>query len=58
MIKNKTILVQGIEITHFDKEETDFISLTDIAKFRNQSEPFAVINNWIRGRSVIEFLGL
>jgi hypothetical protein len=36
----------------------DFISLTDIARYRNSSEPFAVINNWMRSRSTIEFLGL
>jgi hypothetical protein len=32
--------------------------LTDIAKSRNNSEPFAVINNWMRSRSTIEFIGL
>jgi hypothetical protein len=32
--------------------------LTDIARHRNAQEPFAIINNWLRGRSTIEFLGL
>ncbi len=58
MAKNQTINVKGTEITLINKEEKDFISLTDIAKYRNQSEPFAVINNWMRSRSTIELLGL
>jgi hypothetical protein len=36
----------------------DHISLTDIARYRNAQEPSAVINNWMRSRSTIEFLGL
>jgi hypothetical protein len=29
-----------------------------MAKCRNKEEPFAIINNWLRSRSTIEFLGL
>ncbi|MCK4979377.1 MAG: KilA-N domain-containing protein [Candidatus Delongbacteria bacterium] len=57
-MKNKVIKVQGNEITFFANEQEEYISLTDIAKYRNTSEPFAIINNWIRNRSVIEFVGL
>ena len=57
-MKNKVIKVQGNEITFFANEQEEYISLTDIAKYRNTSEPFAIINNWIRSRSVIEFIGL
>ena len=58
MAKSKTINVKGTEIALIDKGEKDFISLTDIAKYRNQTDPFAIINNWMRSRSTIEFLGL
>ena len=58
MAINKTINVKGTEITLFSKGVTDYISLTDIAKSRNSSEPFAIINNWMRSRSTIEFIGL
>ncbi len=34
-----------------------FISLTDIAKYKSD-DPAAVIQNWMRNRDVIEFLGL
>ena len=41
-----------------NQDGQDFISLTDIARFRNSQEPSSVINNWMRSRSTIEFLGL
>jgi hypothetical protein len=41
-----------------EMSKNNYISLTDIAKYRNKQEPFASINNWMRGRSTIEFLGL
>lgn len=50
--------VQGMEIALMVREREDYISLTGIAKYRNAAEPFAVINNWMRNRSTIEFLGL
>lgn len=37
---------------------SDYISLTDIARYKNIDEPSAVIANWIRNRDVIEFLGV
>ena len=52
------ITVQNTEITFLNKEIGAYISLTDIAKYRNSLEPFSIINNWMRSRSTIEFLGL
>src|SRR3990172_3171014 len=54
----KKIDVQGNEISIISMEQEDYISLTDIARYRDKSEPFAIINNWMRNRSTIEFLGL
>lgn len=56
--KRSTLEVQGVAITILDKNDQDYISLTDIARYRDSQEPFAIINNWMRGRSTIEFLGL
>lgn len=39
-------------------DEDDYISLTDIAKKRTVENPGYVIQNWMRNRSTIEFLGL
>jgi hypothetical protein len=52
------ISVQGNEISIISKKQEDYISLTDMAKYRNKEDPFAIINNWMRSRSTIEFLGL
>ncbi|MBQ7598932.1 MAG: KilA-N domain-containing protein [Clostridia bacterium] len=38
--------------------EDDFISLTDIARYRNKASPADVVKNWMRVRSTIEYLGL
>jgi hypothetical protein len=57
-MKNRTINVKGSEITVSRKEQDDYISLTDIARYRNPAEPIDVIKNWLRNRSTIEFIGL
>ncbi len=36
----------------------EFISLTDIARYKNPEDPKDVVKNWLRTRSTIEFLGL
>ena len=56
--KSTSISVQGVAIAVQNQSNQDYISLTDIARYRNTQEPFAVINNWMRSRSTIEFLGL
>lgn len=54
-----TINAQGIEISIVsDGANDDYISLTDIAKYKNPEFPADVIKNWLRIRSTIEFLGL
>ena len=53
-----TIEVQGVTIAVLKRNNQDYISLTDIARYRNSQEPFAIINNWMRSRSTIEFIGL
>ena len=57
MKKNK-IDVKGVEIAVILHEKRDYVSLTDIARYRNKYEPFSIINNWMRNKSTIEFLGL
>jgi hypothetical protein len=56
--KKSTIHANGTEIAILSNgNENDYISLTDIAKYKSD-EPNAVIQNWIRTRDTIEFLGL
>jgi hypothetical protein len=46
----------AVRVQRIEKEE--FISLTDIAKFRNPDAPADIIKNWLRSRSTIDLLGL
>lgn len=54
------INVNGTEIAYYTDEESrsDYISLTDIARKKNPLEPKAVVANWMRSRTTIEYLGL
>jgi len=57
MNKNEKINVQGTEITIIQVNGMDYVSLTNIAKFKTDN-PNTVIGNWMRNRNVIEYLGL
>ena len=39
-------------------ENVDYISLTDLARYKNPIEPKDVIKNWLRAKTNIEFLAL
>ncbi len=51
------IKVDNIEITIVSVSDKDYISLTDIAKYKTD-DASAVIGNWMRNRNTIEFLGV
>lgn len=51
------ITVQGSDITVLSRESEDYISLTDIARYKSDA-PTAVIGNWMRNRNTIEYLGI
>jgi hypothetical protein len=42
----------------YTQNEQDFISLTDIARFRDADRSDYILQNWMRNRSTIEFIGL
>ena len=52
-----TINAKGLEISVLTAAQTDYISITDIARYKSD-DPTAVIQNWMRNRETIEFLGL
>lgn len=59
MSKKITILkVKEQNISIFYKKDEDYISLTDIARIKNEDEPKDVVKNWFRNKSTVEFLGL
>lgn len=51
------INVQQTDVTILQINDTDYISLTDIAKFKT-TDPFIVVCNWMRNRNTIEYLGI
>ena len=58
-MKKDTIEAKGFAIQIYtDDFKNDYISLTDIARYKNVHEPKDVVKNWLRVRDTIEFLGL
>lgn len=58
MTAREIIKVQNLEISFQSVNEKDFISLTDIAKRKDNVRTNYIIQNWMRTRSTIEFIGL
>jgi len=58
-IKKEQISAKGFTIQVYTEDfRNDYISLTDIARYKNVHEPKDVVKNWLRVRDTIEFLGL
>lgn len=58
-IKKDILNVKGLEVSIYTEDfQNEYISLTDIAKYRNADDPRFIIQNWMRNRDTIEFLGL
>jgi len=53
----KELIVKDVNINFFSQKEEDFISLTDIARYKNAEAPADVVKNWLRTKNTIEFLG-
>lgn len=57
MAKNKKITVQRVDIVLYEDNKQDFISLTDIARYKDSAHTDDIIKNWMRNRNTIELLG-
>lgn len=59
MPKGFNIDANGLQVeVRYGGAAGDFISLTDIAKYRTAENPGYVIQNWMRTRNTVRFLGL
>ena len=58
MAKNETITVKGTEIVLLPHKKDDYISLTDMAKFKNAEATGLVISHWLSTRYTVDFLGI
>ena len=49
-------MVKDVSVNFVSHREDDYISLTDIARYKNHSEPKDAIRHWMRSQTTIEFL--
>jgi len=55
MAKNKTITVQGVDISLYTHNDEDYICITDMIKAKDGG---FFITDWLRNRNTLEFLGV
>lgn len=53
-----TLNVEGSDIRVLQQKDSDYISLTDIARRFNAENPSILIINWLRTRDTLDFLGV
>lgn len=58
MSKSQKISVENFEIVILTQNQDDFISLTDMAKFKNAETTGLVISHWLSTRYTVEFMEL
>ena len=56
MANNKILMVESVPVTIIKQSDVDFISLTDMV--RQSERGSAVIDNWLRNKSTLEFLSV
>lgn len=57
--KKETLEAKGLTISVYTEDyKNDYISLTDIAKYKNKEAPSEVVKNWMRRRDTIDYIGL
>ena len=54
---DKNISVQGVSVSLLSHKKEDYISLTDMARYKNSENMGLVISHWLSTRYTIEFLG-
>ena len=58
MAKKQTIKVESFEIVLYSQNSDDYISLKDMARFKNSETTGLVISHWLSTRYTVEFMGL
>jgi len=56
--KRSSIAVKGATVTVLSNDRQDYLSLTDIARYKDAERTDYLISNWLRNRNTIEFLGI
>lgn len=58
MAKNKKISVSNTEITIIQQNDEDYISLTDMARYKDNLEARIVVSNWMSTHFTVDFLAV
>ena len=58
MTKKQELIIKNVKVEVISQEKEDYISLTDIARFKNPKKTDYVVQNWMRNRNTVEFLGI
>ena len=54
----KEIQVNGLQVLVLEQNKNEYVSLSSIAKYRDQKRTDYIIQNWLKTRSTIELLGI
>ncbi len=52
------LTVLDTSVSYYSRKDEDYISLTDMARYRDAERVDYIIQNWMRTRNTIEFIGL
>ena len=55
---NKEVIVKGLGVRYKQIDQAEYISLTDIAKFKNPSDPRFTVYTWLRSKETLRFLAV
>ena len=58
MKKKETVNVQGTEVAVLSHRQDDYISLTDMAKYKNAEIPGTVVSHWMSTVFSVNYMGL
>jgi len=54
----KNVIVKDLPIRFIYRKDDDYISLTDIARYKDSERSDYILQNWLRTKSTVEFIGL
>jgi len=57
-MKKTKLNIKEVEVVLYKHNEEEYISITDMAKYRDSKRTNYIIQNWMRTQNTIEFLGL
>ena len=52
------IRVLNQDIAFYSQQDADYICITDIARYKDAERTDYIIQNWLRNRNTIEFMGI